>query len=62
MFLWGDLWPLLLLATAVSALGHTIAIVANLPRSHRVWLPVAVSGLGMSVFAFFTVLSHFTSA
>lgn len=61
--LWVDLWPVLLILTGSSALTHLAwTLIACVIKSKRKWAPVAIAGLLMSVFAFFTVVANFPTA
>lgn len=60
---WLDLWPVLLIATGVSALvTFILSNVARAEPAHRKWLPLLIAALAMSVFAFFTVGFNFPDA
>ena len=61
--LWFHLWPLLLLAAGASALAHLVWTgVACYRATYRKWIPVASSGLFMSVFGSFVVIQNFPDA
>jgi len=61
--LWVHLWPLLLLLTAASALAQLIwTIAACFQKAQRKWIPLAIAGFLMSVFAFLTVGANFPDA
>lgn len=61
--LWYNLWPLLLWVSGLSALVQLIwTILACSIATHRKWIPIAVSGLIMSAFGFFTVAANFPDA
>ena len=61
--LWLHLWPLLLFAAGASALVHLVWTgIACLLANYRKWVPVSSSGLLMSVFGFFTVITNFPDA
>lgn len=61
--LWVSLWPLLLLATFAAGVAQTVWIIAvSVKRAWRAWMPVALTGTAMCVFAFFTVATNFPDA
>ena len=61
--LWFHLWPLLLILTLISGFSNLVwTIVVSLKKPDRVWLPVSITALVMSLFAFFTVAINFPDA
>jgi hypothetical protein len=61
--LWVVLWPQLLLLTFGAAVCQAMWLIAACFRkSARIWIPVALSGVLMSGFAFATVISNFPDA
>ncbi len=61
--LWFHLWPILLLATAASGITNFVwAIITCVKKSQRRWIPLSISAIVMSVFAFITVAANFPDA
>ena len=61
--MWFNLWPVLLFGTFLWSLIHfVLLIVAICKKSMRVWIPVIVATLLLTIFAFFTVASRFPDA
>lgn len=61
--LWVDLFPLLLILTAISAFANLIWLLRSaFTRGQRHRLPAIAYSLGLSVLSFFTVATNFPSA
>jgi hypothetical protein len=61
--LWFRLWPILLFATAASAIINFMwAIIACLKKSQRRWIPVSLAAVVMAVFALVAVGVNFPDA
>ena len=61
--MWGDLWPLLLLLSGLSAAINVVCLIIFCSSaSERRWVPVTAAGSVLSVLAFFAVGSNFPSA
>lgn len=61
--LWLHLWPILLIVTAASGVISLVwTIVVCVKKSQKIWIPISIAAMVMSVFAFFTVAYNFPDA